>query len=79
MLISIYILILLQKNIFSLYKYNSLSVLNYINSIKSNETELNNILNLLSKTFKEAYAYNEISKNPPQPFYDKKYHDIVNI
>ena len=73
------IIILLQQKIFTLYTYNPFTVLNYFESIKANESELNIILKEISKTFSEAYAYNEISKNPPQPIFDNKYHNKVDI
>ena len=71
--------ILFHLNIFSLYTYNSFDVLNYFESIKSNESELTIILKEISKTISEAYAYNEISKNPPQPSFDNNYHDKVDV
>ena len=70
---------ILQQNIFSLYTYNSFQTINYLKSIKANESELYIILKEISKTFSEAYAYNEISKNPPQPFFDNNYHNKVDI
>ncbi len=76
---NIILYIILSQNIFSLYTYNSFTILNYFHSIKANESELNFLLKEISKTFSEAYAYNEISKNPPQPFFDNKYHNKVDI
>ena len=70
----IILIILLCQKIFSLYTYNPFKVLNYLKSIKADEYELNSILKEISKTFSEAYAYNEISKNPPQPNFDNKYY-----
>ena len=76
---NIILYIILSQNIFSLYTYNSFTILNYFHSIKANESELNFLLKEISKTFSEAYAYNEISKNPPQPLFDNKYHNKVDI
>ncbi len=76
---NIILYIILSQNIFSLYTYNSFTILNYFHSIKANESELNFLLKEISKTFSEAYAYNEISKNPPQPFFDNKYHNKADI
>jgi len=70
---------ILQQNILSLYIYNSFQTINYLKSIKANESELYIILKELSKTFSEAYAYNEISKNPPQPIFNSNYHNKVDI
>ena len=71
---NIILYIILYQNIFSLYTYNSFTILNYFKSIKAKESELNLLLKEISKTFSEAYAYNEISKNPPQPFFYNKYY-----
>ena len=70
---------ILFPSIYLLYVYNPYYVLDYFDSIKENETELSNIINNISQTFSEAYAYNEISKNPPQPYFDNNYHNKVDI
>ena len=70
---------ILFPSIYLLYVYNPYYVLDYFDSIKENETELNYIINNISQTFSEAYAYNEISKSPPQPYFDNNYHNKVDI
>ena len=51
----------------------------YLNKQKENEKQLNDILKHLSETFNESYTYNEIAKNPPQPYFEKNYHKKVDI
>ena len=75
----IFIFTILFQNILLLHVYNPYDVLNFFQIIKEDETELKSIVNNISITFSEAYAYNEISKNPPQPYFDKNYHNKVDI
>ena len=77
--IIIFIFIFFIPKCLSLYYYDSFSVLNYLNSQKENENDLKEIINYISDTFKDVYAYNEIAKNPPQPYFDKNYHKKVDI
>ena len=66
--------------ILSLYHYDPIYVLKeYLNKQKEDEKQLKDILKHLSETFNESYAYNEIAKNPPQPYFDKNYHKKVDI
>jgi hypothetical protein len=66
--------------IFSLYYYDSIYVLEeYLNKSKENEKQLKYIIKYLTEVFNDSYAYNEIAKNPPQPFFDKNYHKKVDI
>ena len=75
----IFLFTILFQNILLLRVYNPYDVLNFFQIIKEDETELKSIVNNISITFSEAYAYNEISKNPPQPYFDKNYHNKVDI
>ena len=75
----IFIFIFIIPKCLPLYYYDSFSVLNYLNSQKENENELKEIINYISDTLKDVYAYNEIAKNPPQPYFDKNYHKKVDI
>ena len=43
------------------------------------EEDYRNIIKNISKIFLNSYAFNEISKNPPQPNFDNNYHKIINI
>ena len=44
-----------------------------------NEEEYIYILKNLSIIFENSYAFNDISKNPPQPDFNEDYHKRVNI
>ena len=61
----IFIFIYILKIAISLYYYDSLKILEFLNKEKENEYELKEIIKYISETFKDAYAYNEIAKNPP--------------
>ena len=43
------------------------------------EADYKEIIQSLSKIFLNSYAFNEISKSPPQPYFDNNYYKIVNI
>ena len=43
------------------------------------KAQRNRVINYISDTLKDVYAYNEIAKNPPQPYFDKNYHKKVDI
>ena len=72
---------------FYLYIYSQLNyniyTLEELFSFLYNQTEteenLKFILDCLSSTLNEVYAFNEISKNPPQPEFDNNYYKKVNI
>ena len=78
MIILIFI-ICIFKTCLSLYYYNSNIVLDYLNNKKENESNIKQIIKYISETFNDSYAYNEIAKNPPQPFFDNNYHKKVDI
>ena len=71
--------IILFPYILLLYTLNPYDVIDHLNLIKEDEKELKHIINNISKTFSEAHAPNEISKNTPQPDFDKNYHNKVDI
>ena len=75
----IFLFFFIAPNLLSLYVYDSFHILDYLNKEKENESELKDIIKYISKTFLDAYAYNEIAKNPPQPQFDKNYHKKVDI
>ena len=43
------------------------------------ENDCVEIINSISNIFLNSYAFNEISKNPPQPYFDKNYYKAINI
>ena len=72
-------IICIFKIYFSLYYYHSNIVLEYLNKKKENESELKDIIKYISETLNDSYAYNEIAKNPPQPYFNNKYYKKVDI
>ena len=76
----IYIIILITI-IISEYEYinDPEKVINYINEKKLEKNELNKIVDYLTNIFNDAYAFNEISKHPPQPSNLNNYHNTVDI
>ena len=67
------------KFVISLYYYESVHILELLNKEKEDENELKEKINYISETFRDVYAYNEIAKNPPQPYFYKNYHNKVDI
>ena len=59
--------------------YKPEEVLNYLNKDYAEQEILENIKNNISKILYDFYAFYEISKNPPQPDFDKNYHNIVDL
>ena len=61
------------------YYYRPEYILQTLNSFQDNQNFFNFTINMLSKTFEDAYAFNEIAKNPPNPEFSKDYFKKVNI
>ena len=61
------------------YYYRPENILNLLNTFQDNQNFFNKSINYLSKTFEDAYAFNEIAKNPPNPEISKDYFKKVNI
>lgn len=61
------------------YKIPRDLIQNLINNIPITQEEVKAVIGNLSSTFSEAYTFNEISKNPPQPEFDKKYYEKIDI
>ena len=63
------------------YVYDSFSILDYLYSKKDNynDIDLIRIRDYISATLRDAYAFTEISKNPPQPDFDKNYFQKIDI
>ena len=59
------------------YLYYVDQIFAYFDTLEYGEQEYKEILDSLSKIFENSYAFNDIAKNPPQPF--KNYHSIVDI
>lgn len=65
--------------IFSYYVYESSSVIDYLIKTKLDEYYYSMIKKYISSAFKDVYAYNEISANPPQPDFNNNYHQKIDI
>ena len=63
----------------NIYIYQPEEIINFFNKKIISEDTLNYIINNLSIIFKDIYAYTEISKNPPQPIFDKNYFNKIDI
>ena len=63
----------------SIYSYSKEFIFQKLNNLTETEENLNNIINNIFKIFDEAYAFNELSKNPPQPEFNKNYYKKINI
>ena len=62
------------------YIYEPIDVINYINKENQMDAEdLESIIDYLIDIFNDAYAFNEISINPPQPSLNNDYHKKVDI
>ena len=61
------------------YFYEPKQALEFINKTTFNSETLQFIVDSLSKTFQDAYAFNEISKNPPKTKFSQNYFKKVDI
>ena len=59
--------------------YTPEEIINILNNQIFSEEDLKYIKNNLSSVFEDIYAYFETSKNPPQPNFNKNYHNIIDI
>ena len=59
--------------------YQPEEVINYINQINLTQADYKIIVSGLSKIFNDTYSYNTMSKNPPQPDFDKNFQNKVDI
>ena len=74
------ILLLGLTNNKNLFIYTPERVFKYIETNgQMSKSDLDSIKSYLGKTFSDVYAFNEISKNPPQPDFDSEYYDKINI
>ena len=64
---------------FSIEFYSIEEIFKIINNLNETEENLNLVLENLSEILNKVYAYNEVSKNPPQPEFDKSYYARINI
>ena len=59
--------------------YDAEDVINYINKEEVNKEDFEFIIQYLIGIFNDAYAFNEISVNPPQPSFNNNYHEKIDI
>ena len=59
--------------------YEVSDVSQYLDSQGLEDYEYQEILSNLDIIFKNSYAFYDIAKNPPQPYFDNNYHSTVNI
>ena len=75
----IYLISFIIPLIFSSYVYDSSSVIDYISKPVLDEYTYRVLKRSFALVFEDAYAYNEIATNPPQPYFDNNYHQKVDI
>ena len=78
MAIKIFFIFIFIIDLISSKVYTPEYIINYFNTIYVEEDILQFFIDCLSKTFNDTYAFNIISKNPPNPDYYKKV-DIVKL
>ena len=65
--------------LFSYYVYEPSYVFEYLNKNELDEYRYRVLKRSYALSFADAYAYNEIATNPPQPDFDNNYHQKVDI
>jgi len=63
----------------SIEYYSIEEIFKIINNLNETEENLNLIIENLSEVLNKVYVYNEVSKNPPQPDFNKTYYTKINI
>ena len=63
----------------SIEYYSIEEIFKIINNLNETEENLNLIIENLSEVLNKVYVYNEVSKNPPQPEFNKTYYTKINI
>ena len=63
----------------SIEYYSLEEIFKIINNLTETEENLNLIIENLSEILNKVYAYNEVSKNPPQPEFNITYYAKINI
>ena len=61
------------------YEYSPEEIFDYFNKERLSQDEYKEIINLIIETLEDIYAFNEISKNPPQPEYYNSYFFPINV
>ena len=61
------------------FEYSPEEVFEYFKTQRLDKNEYKEIINLISETLEEIYAFNELSKNPTQPYFFNTYFTPINI
>ena len=61
------------------YIYPKETIFSTLNSLNETQENMKSIIKEISSTFNEIYTFNELSKNPPQPEFDKNYYNKINL
>ena len=61
------------------YEYSPEEIFNYFSKERLKQEEYNEIISLIIETLEDIYAFNEISKNPPQPEYYNLYFTPIDV
>jgi len=67
------------KDSISIEFYSLEEIFKIINNLNETEENLNLVIENLSEILNKVYVYNEVSKNPPQPEFNKTYYTRINI
>ena len=78
-MVKIYIFAFLIPILLSHYAYDSSKVIEYLSKISLDEYHYRVLKRSFALSFKDAYAYNEISVNTPQPDFDNNYFQKFDI
>ena len=75
----IFLISLIITLAFSSYVYDSSFIIDYISKPVLTEYVYRVLKRSFALIFEDAYAYQEIATNPPQPDFDNNYHEKVDI
>ena len=78
-MIKFYLFVFIIPILFSHYAYDSSKVIEYLSKTSLDEYVYKVLKRSFALVFKDAYAYNEIAVNPPQPKFDNNYFPKVDI
>ena len=77
--IFLFLILFFRLNTSTINVYTKNQIFNYLYAGQVSEDFLISIKNIISDVFSEIYAFNEISKNPPQPEFDKHYYQKIDF
>jgi len=79
LMMKFYVFSFILPVLFSYYVYDSFGVIEALNKPKLDEYFYKVLKRSFSLALEDAYAYNEIAKNPPQPDFNQNYHQKVDV